>query len=251
MILMYSVLVSPPMMAEVVHSEPESHGQQEVRFRRYRLEDIPACAVIAEDAWPAGPAIASEAQELSNMKGYMRWAASVSNWTEVASISDTVVGFLFGRIDNYSEKESPKKSLLGETPSVIRSFFADRRVTLNHMRFIWNLALTELKVNLKMPSSDASIEMFIVDSKHRGKGIGRELVNRFLSTAKEAGSSLVTVYTDNRMSNWQFYERCGFRKVETFYDNITSHYFGEDSLGIIFTLDLKQIPSVPNPVHRI
>jgi len=90
-----------------------------------------------------------------------------------------------------------------------------------------------------MPKSDASIEMFMVDPKHRGKGIGTELIERFLKAARDAGSSLVTVYTDDRMSSWQFYERHGFKKIDTFRDDVSSLWSGGESHGIIFVLDLK------------
>jgi ribosomal protein S18 acetylase RimI-like enzyme len=229
-----------PVMLEDVQTDFGSKVHPETSFRGYEPGDIPECARMAEDAWPAGSALGSKEQELSDMEGYMEYSLSVSNWTEIACTSDGIVGFLFGRIDNYLGKEKPKKSLLGEIPSITKSFFEYGRMTPSLLRFLWNLALTEMKVKLRTPKSDASIEMFIVDSKHRGKGVGSELVNRFLSAAKEAGSSLVTVYTDDRMSNWQFYEKRGFRRVGTFYDNVTSHYSGLDSRGIIFTLDLKE-----------
>jgi ribosomal protein S18 acetylase RimI-like enzyme len=108
-----------------------------------------------------------------------------------------------------------------------------------HISMVWGIVLTELKLMVKMPRSDASIEMFIVNSKHRGRGIGTELVDRFLRAAKEARSTLVTVYSDDRMSNWQFYERYGFEKIGTFHDNITSFYSGGDARGIILALDLR------------
>jgi GNAT superfamily N-acetyltransferase len=82
--------------------------------------------------------------------------------------------------------------------------------------------------------------MFIVDSKHRGRGIGGELIERFLKAARDSGARLVTVYTDDRMSNWQFYERKGFKRIGTFYDNITSHYSGAHARGIIYALDLPE-----------
>jgi len=174
------------------------------------------------------------------MEGYVEYALGASNWTDIACNSEGVIGFLFGRIDNYSRTAAPGKPTVGELPSAIRSFFRKGRMTRWHLSMVWGIVLTDLKLMLKMPESDASIEMFIVDSKHRGKGIGGELVRRFLDAAREAGSSLVTVYTDDRMSNWNYYEKLGFQRVATFHDNITSRYSGLDANGIIFALELKQ-----------
>lgn len=209
-------------------------------FRRYEPGDIPACARLAEDAWPAAPALAADELGSTGLEGYMEYSLSLSNWTDIAYTSEGIIGFLFGRIDNRPEKVPSKKSVFGEPMMIVRSLFSRESITPTHLRFLWGLALTELKLKLKTPKSDASIEMFIVDSKHRGKGVGGELLSRFLRAARDAGSSLVTVYTDDRLSNWGFYERRGFRRVGAFYDNITSHYSGLDANGIIFALDLKK-----------
>jgi ribosomal protein S18 acetylase RimI-like enzyme len=211
-----------------------------ISFRRYEPGDLSTCTSLAEDAWPPGPGIVSKKQETSGMKGYIGYSVGLANWTDMACASEGVVGFLFGRIDKYPGAPVPKRSPLGELPTFIRSFFIENRMTPKSISFTWSLFLTELKVKLRIPKSDASIEMFIVCSKHRGKGVGSELIDRFLRAARKSGSSLVTVYTDNMMSNWQFYEKRGFKRVETFHDNITSHYSGLDSTGIIFALDLRE-----------
>jgi ribosomal protein S18 acetylase RimI-like enzyme len=173
------------------------------------------------------------------MEGYVEHSLNTSNWREVAHSSEGILGFLLGRIDGYPNVPVPKRSTLGELPQAIRSFFRKGRMTPWHISMVWGIVLTELKLMVKMPRSDASIEMFIVNSKHRGRGIGTELVDRFLRAAKEARSTLVTVYSDDRMSNWQFYERYGFEKIGTFHDNITSFYSGGDARGIILALDLR------------
>lgn len=211
-----------------------------ISFRRYEPGDISACAHLAEEAWPANPAIVSKELEQSGMRGYMRYSLSLANWTDIAYTSEGIVGFLFGRIDNHLGGATPKKPPFGELQSIMRSFFERDRTSTRSLGFLWNLVLTELKLKIVMPKSDASIEMFIVDSRNRGKGIGSELIGRFLQAARHADSSLVMVYTDDRMSNWQFYEKRGFKRVGTFHDNVTSYYSGMYARGIIFTLDLRE-----------
>ena len=156
-----------------VQTSSRSEVHPGISFRSYEPGDIPACAHLAEDAWPSGSTIASKEQEMSGMEGYMEYSLSVSNWTDIACTSDGIVGFLFGRVDNYLGKGKLKRSLFGEIPSITKSFFEYGRMTPSLLRFLWNLVLTETKVKLRIPRSDASIEMFIVDSKHRGKGVGR------------------------------------------------------------------------------
>lgn len=214
--------------------------QSEVSFRRYEQGDISVLARLARDAWPADASLGSAEQELSVMESYIEYSLSVANWTDIACTPEGIVGFLFGGIDNYPDKALRRKSALGELPAAIRWFLRRGQRTPWHISFVWGIILTELKLRLKTPRSDASIEMFIVDSRHRGRGIGGMLIDRFLNAAREAGSSLVTVYSDDKMSNWQYYERRGFKRVGTFYDNITSQYSGSDAHGIIFALSLEE-----------
>jgi ribosomal protein S18 acetylase RimI-like enzyme len=238
----FDVLLLPfaTMMPERDEKNLNHANRSAISFRRYEPGDISACARLAEDAWPPAPGIVSKEQETSGMRGYIEYSVSLANWADMACTSEGVVGFLFGRIDNYPDAPLPKRSPLGELPTFIRSFFIENRVTPKSIVFTWSLFLTELKARLRTPKSDASIEMFIVSSRHREKGVGSELIDRFLRAARESGSSLVTVVTDNMMSNWQFYEKRGFNRVGTFHDNITSHYSGLDSTGIIFALDLRE-----------
>lgn len=209
-----------------------------VSFRKYEPRDLEACARMAKEAWPRGRGTYSHEDELSGMRSYMEFSLGVANWAEVALASEEVIGFLFGRIDHYEGKALPRRSLLGEVPAAIRWFLNRGERTPWHVAFVWGILLTELKLTLKTPDSDASIEMFIVDSRHRGMGIGGMLLDRFLRTAKASGSSLVTVYTDDSVSNWQYYEKRGFKRIGTFYDNITSQYSGSHARGIIFSLEI-------------
>jgi len=212
----------------------------EVSFRRYAPGDIPACARLAREAWPADEDITSGHSEQTGMEGYMEYSLGASNYADIATTPDGMAGFLFGRIDGYPGRQVQRRSMLGELPSIIGSSLEHGPTAKSMLGFLWSLVLTDLKLMIKMPKSDAAIEMFIVHSRHRGIGIGTELMDRFLKAAADTGARLVTLYTDDRMSNWQFYERRGFRRVGTFYDNITSHYSGAHARGIIYALDLPE-----------
>jgi len=210
-----------------------------ISFRGYEEGDIASCARLAQEAWPANPGVISSDSEVAGMQGYMEYSIGVSNYAEIAYASEGVVGFLFGRIDGYAGRPAPKRPALGEVPSIIASSMRHGSTAMGHLRFLWSLALTDLKLMLMTPRSDAVIEMFIVAKGQRGKGIGSALLDRYLRTARDAHASLVTVYTDDRMSDWRFYERKGFRRVRTFHDNITSHYSGAYTRGLIYALDLR------------
>lgn len=216
-------------------NDKERHA---LSFRTCAEGDLPACARLARQAWPAGPGVASKEIELAGMVGYMQYSLDSSNWSEVAYTDDGMVGFLFGRIDGLPESPPPERGFLGEVPSLLSSILDHDRREPGMLAFLWSLAMTEFKVRVNTPESDAAVEMFIVDAAWRGKGIGTTLLERFLKAAREAGARRVAVYTDELMSNWQFYENRGFRRVATFHDNITSHYAGRPSRGFVFALDL-------------
>lgn len=173
------------------------------------------------------------------MEGYIESSLMDANWTDVACDSQGVVGFLFGRIDKYRGEVADKGSMFGEIPTFAKYIVGKYRKTPGILTLFWTVVLTEFKLKLNMPKSDAEIRLFIVDSKYRGRGIGGMLMDRFLGTVRDVGSTLATVYTDDKMSNWQFYEKYGFRKVGTFHDNVTSFFCDVDSTGIIYALDLK------------
>jgi len=218
----------------------DSANQQGISFRRYAPEDLRACTRLAEEAWPPGPDLVAKDAVSWGMEGYIESSLTDANWTDVAYDSHGVVGFLFGRIDKYRGEVAEKESMFGEIPTFAKYIVGKYRRTPGILTLFWTVVLTELKLKLNMPRSDAEIRLFIVDSEYRGRGIGGMLMDRFLHTVRDVGSTLATVYTDDMMSNWQFYEKYGFRRVGTFHDNVTSYFCNVDSTGMIYVLELKK-----------
>ena len=117
-----------------------------VSFRRYAPGDIPVCARLAREAWPAHEDVAAEYSEQTGMEGYMEYSLSVSNYTEIATTPGGVVGFLFGRIDGYQGRPVERQSTLGELPSIIRSSLERDHSMRSTVGFLWSLVLTDLKL---------------------------------------------------------------------------------------------------------
>lgn len=172
---------------------------------------------------------------------------AASTWAEVLEESGRVVGFLYGRIDkhwNTGTRLMLKRSSLSAVSAFIT---ARRKRPLWFLRMIWHIALTELKLYLNRPHSDAEITMLIVDVAHRRKGYGRLLVERFIEVARAGGASAIMVYTDDQSSNWRFYERLGFTRAAEFYDNMASFWVGRPAKGIIYVLTLESTQIQMNP----
>lgn len=208
-------------------------------FRPYIPSDLQACAKLAEEAWPYGRAMFTAPSDISTMTGYIQSTLIYSTWTEVVMTSGEIAGFLFGRIKGQKTSRSWLRSMREDMGTFPRMLFARNIKPGKALKMLFGISMTELKVAVNRPRSDAEIELLIVAGAHRGSGIGKRLVDRFVEAARRAGASVITVYTDDKTSNWQFYERYGFKKVATFYDNVSSYFADVDSNGLIYALDVK------------
>lgn len=207
------------------------------QFRSFRPEDMDACTRLAWQAWVAEREEPEEDVDPRVMEGYVRSFLVRSNWNEVAYDSHGVIGFLFGRI-SAGRKRGEVRSQLSELDLIPRFLFGDYRSRLSPLILLYFFT-TEFKVLVNVPRSDAEINLLIVDSAHRGKRLGTRLIDRFVASAKQAKSKMVTLYTDDQLSNWKFYEIYGFKKIATFHDELTSYFSEKNATGIVYALDLK------------
>ena len=210
---------------------------EEPQFRPFKPEDMDTCTRLAWQAWVADDEGPEEDVDPGVMEGYVRSFLARSNWNEVACDSHGVIGFLFGRI-TAGRGKTGVRSQLSELELIPRFLCGDYGPRLSP-RILLYFFTTEFKVLVNVPRSDAEINLLIVDSAHRGKRLGTRLIDRFVASAKEAKCRMVTLYTDDQMSNWKFYEIYGFKKIATFHDELTSYFSEKDATGIVYALDLK------------
>jgi len=121
-----------------------------------------------------------------------------------------------------------------------RFFSSDRNRLDIPLRSVLAFFFTEFRLTVNRPDADADITLVVVDSKFRGMGIGKALVDRFVKVAEDAGAHAVLVYTDDKTSNWRFYEIYGFKKVITFYDGISTYFAGQPANAIYYILNLDK-----------
>ncbi len=218
-------------MAENSEETPIIDG---LRMRELREDDIAACSRLAWEAW-VDPDEPMDENQPSPMEGYVRSFLMRSNWNFVVEESGKIVALFFGRIG----RGAGKKGAFSNEISMIPHFLfgaGDKHIP---PIVIYHFFMTEFKVFVNVPRSDAEVNLITVSRKLQRKGLGRQLMDRFVSAAKAAGCRLLTLYTDNQMSNWRFYEIYGFRKVATFHDNLTSYFSETSADGIVYALDLK------------
>ena len=88
-----------------------------------------------------------------------------------------------------------------------------------------------------MPSSEAVVTLFAVAPKYQGIGIGRALMDRFISHMLKRGAKAISVPTDETAS-FGFYERYGFKRWAEYKDPLESHLADKPIKGFIYQLIL-------------
>ena len=237
---MWGTEVSTPQIREAgegltqanASSETTIHrNPRDLTFRRCSSEDLETCCKLAEDAWP----MVRPRETQLFVESCLLW----SDWAELAYESQEVVGVLICKI--------VKKDWLGRAVGTASRLFAYFMLLVRfilrgppqELRFLWNFLLTDGKVARNQPRADAEIQTVIVHSSHRGEGIARALVDRFIIAARqEAQIRTMRVYTTPPLSDWRFYERYGFKRMGMFHDNHASYLTSRDLNGFFYLLTL-------------
>ena len=223
--------------ANTTGNAPEPH---DIVFREYLPNDLVACAKLAEQAWPYRRGGLSQQDEHNWQIGYVKSARLWSNWAEVACDQYGVAGVLFGRVDTEWTRTKSFWMVLKELSRLVGSLNEMPRNPTTAAVLTWKFLMTETKLALRRPKTDADIAFLTVDLKHRGRGIGKALVERFFRAASRSGARIVTVYTDDKTSNWRFYEQMGFERVATFHDNLASYYDNGHLNGVVYLFRLDR-----------
>lgn len=186
----------------------------EISIRSFDLDsDVEGAARVFGSAfhysyWPmideADPALVCD---------IVRGMAALCNRSVVATADGEVVGVLLGYVG------IDARGCLGTSRFITTHFlprFALNRYHLSRRarRFLWDLARSWLPIVFSEPASSPASEilMFCVSGEHHGKGIGRKLMDEFVTRAKQGGAPRISLGTDTTMS-WHFYASYGYRRV--------------------------------------
>jgi GNAT superfamily N-acetyltransferase len=208
----------------------------EVTFRSFRTDDLSACASLVAEAWPVMAALVQEEEGAKFARSYVELSHAGSTWLEVACLGDRVVGFLFGSID-------ADQTIVIQLKAFVSSLLVGLKVLAGRygrltrpLTLLTKYLATARKVERNSPASDAEVELFVVASAHRGEGIGKALMDRFVGGAQRKKAKVIKVYTDP-LSNWGFYESYGFTRWSTFDDDLNSFLKSEEVEGFIYAMD--------------
>jgi len=210
-----------------------------VRVRKFAAAHLLRCVEIATEVWPDVPESMTREEMTRLMKAYVEDSRVMSMWHEVACVSDEVVGVIFGSIEGGVGLEDRIRISLLRLYVWLRFVAHGMTSVLTRSSVLMKSIVTELKLIKVRPDTDAEVTLLLVSHDHRGKGIGRLLMGRFLQEARSKSARTATVYSTDPGCNWRFYEICGFRKVGGFDDNLVSFVQGVDTRGLVFAIDLQ------------
>lgn len=202
----------------------------------YKDSDRDACVAMSIEAWPrmSSGLPGNVASDFWGM--LLDLSRDYSDSHEVACVSGSVAGVLFGRRrGSLSRREAINQArIFLSAMNGIR-----RKCSFRELISLFStLMLTEIKVFFNTPACDGEIVFFVVDPRCQGSGIGNLLLESYLAHAMMSGLRRVSVYTTDPACNWGFYERRGFRRVARFGDDFGAHIEGEGSTGLMYVLEL-------------
>jgi GNAT superfamily N-acetyltransferase len=207
--------------------------------RGFDVADMRSCVEIAAEVWPDVPENLTVKEIMKLLKAYVTDSLAMATWREVVCASDEVVGVVSGMIENDLTLWGRVKTTLLRARIWLGFVLDGRRYALARSSVLTRSILTEMRLARARPKTDAEVTLLLVRSDHRGKGVGRLMMKRFLEEARAKNARIVTVYTTDPGCNWQFYEICGFKMVGSFDDSLVSHLQGVDTKALVFAIDLQ------------
>jgi len=200
-------------------------------FREFRKSDIGKCVEITAEAWPE---LKPGGLDLATIEWY-GWS---STWREVACVSDVPVGMLFGKIFNEMGFLGGTKTSVLHAAVYLKMLLGRYGRVPHRFAYVKGGIQGDKDIDRNVPDTDGEITYFVVDSAHRGMGIGRQLLGRYIAHAKEMGSKTIAVYTTEPGSDLKFYENQGFKRYSQFRDGFMSVVRNEEVKAMFYTLEL-------------
>ena len=114
--------------------------------------------------------------------------------------------------------DSVKKLLIEGFSNKFKNDINENFFLLNNYGFVIKedeklIGFASIHVINKINRVSCLIEDVVIDSKYRGKGLGKLLINHLIKFSKTLDSDKIIL--NSKESNTKFYEKLGFKKNET------------------------------------
>ncbi len=88
-----------------------------------------------------------------------------------------------------------------------------------------------------LKNSISEVNLFVVDNSMQGKGVGRKLINEFITLCRNEKLPNIILETE-KSSNYRFYEHLGFKVIASFDSPMQNHFNGSSGETFIYELTL-------------
>jgi ribosomal protein S18 acetylase RimI-like enzyme len=210
-----------------------------ITFRDLRKTDVERCVEMTDESWP-------ELKPIGLDFATIEWYGWPATWKMIACDADVAVGLLFGMVHGESGALHSLKTKLDHATVYLKMLLGIYGKIPHKLSYLMGGLIGDRDIGKYSPEVDGEITFFVVDSRYRGRGIGKELLNRFVAHAKEKGARNIAVYTNEPGSDLAFYERRGFTKYSTFRDGFMSVVRNEDVKAMFYVLKIDSNQKYPS-----
>ncbi|MDD3185182.1 MAG: GNAT family N-acetyltransferase [Anaerostipes sp.] len=181
--------------------------KETIIFREYERSDYQALSEIIEETWTYDKLCSKKtARKMSN--AFLDHCLTNQTYTQVALVDGVPAGVIMGK--NQQSHKCPLKFKLGFLQSVFSLFCSkEGRRLANIFSCFDDINAQLLK---KSPIKyQGEISFFAINSKYRGRGLGKELFQIMAEYMKEENVRNFFLFTDTTC-NYHFYERQGMTR---------------------------------------
>ena len=196
-----------------------------IKYRKIKKQDYPYIKELVKDAWFKDYPL-SEKIKYKYATGYLHFHLGNSNFVNVATIDDKLVGFIFGRVK--------KTSFFHKLPHYLRLSFLCFSLLFSKAGrrgikvFRYEEKLDDKLIRPYKNDLHNEINLFIINKDYRGQGIGSTLEDSFIKFCKDNSEHHVYVYTDT-YSNYEYYLHKNYKIIGSTKDFLEADYVDNDS----------------------
>ncbi|GEM_PF-2427853 len=180
-------------------------------IRPYRRGDFKQVVDVLRAVWPMEQYTDNPSVVRRMMRQDAHLSLAEANDCRVVADSGRVVGLLFGRYGRNKASLASIPRILALNVETIPLLFM--RQGIGALRAALKVEREFKKLEKKAPRTyDSEVVLFAVHPDYQGKGIGRALMDAFLTRVRSRGGKNVHLFSDTD-STYVFYERYGFERI--------------------------------------
>ncbi len=215
-----------------------------IKFTEYKKKYLASCGKLVRESWD----FESEYSDLKDPSIiYQHYILDCVNYSRhkelVIDENDNVLGILFAGLEKETFLNRLKNNLFDKYLSakwqyhLLKGDLGDKKIAQK----IANADITDQIVEAQYSKIyDGEINLFILSSTLRGKGIGFKLMNRCVDFYKNYNLNKIWLWTELSCT-YSFYEKYGFIKDIDFHSPGLIYKENPKGVGMVYTLNIAQL----------